>query len=271
MTAPYYEAAGITIYHGDCLDVLPQLAAVDLIVTSPPYNLGHSNGFGHWRNGDNRGGGGRTPRKWGGAGSAGIGYDRHDDAMPPAVYEVWQRQALTACWDRLTDRGAIYYNHRPRIQADGLWLPLTLNPGLPLRQIIIWTRAGGLNLTPTAYAPAHEWILVLAKPGFRLRDRAASGITDVWYIPQQPSADHPAPFPLGLPARAIETTRPAIVLDPFMGSGTTLRAAVDAGIRAIGIDISERYCEIAARRLDQGVLTLTTAHKTDYDAPDGTP
>ena len=65
---------------------------------------------------------------------------------------------------------------------------------------------------------------------------------------------HPAPFPESLPRRALETTDAASVLDPFMGSGTTLRAAKSLGKRATGIDCEERYCEMAARRLSQEVL-----------------
>ena len=76
------------------------------------------------------------------------------------------------------------------------------------------------------------------------------------YIPQETNTPHPAPFPLALAKRAVETTPAEVVLDPFCGSGTTLRAAKDLGRRAIGIEIEERYCEIAARRLQQSVLPL---------------
>jgi modification methylase len=252
---PYYDDGVCTIYHGDCLEVLPQMAPVDLIFTSPPYNLGVTTGggFGHWKDGDTRGGGG----KWRGSSpTGGIQYGAHDDAMPPAEYEAWQRKVLETCWSRLCDTGAIYYNHKPRIQASSLWLPLTLNPGLPVRQIITWARAGGINFAPTHYAPTYEWIIVFAKDGFRLKSRAASGIGDLWRVPQEGRNAHPAPFPLGLPARAIETTAPRSVLDPFMGSGTTLRAAKDAGVRAVGVEVEERWCEMAAKRLAQEALAL---------------
>jgi DNA modification methylase len=96
--------------------------------------------------------------------------------------------------------------------------------------------------------------MVFAKPGFRLKSKAASGIGDVWRVPQGSNPDHPAPFPLSLPAAAIETTSPSLVLDPFAGSGTTLRAAKDAGVRSVGVEISERYCELAAKRLTQDTL-----------------
>ena len=70
----------------------------------------------------------------------------------------------------------------------------------------------------------------------------------MWRVPQEPS-DHPCPFPIGLPARAIESAGPRTVLDPFAGSGTTLRAAKDAGVHAVGIEKSERYCEMIVKRL----------------------
>lgn len=247
LPTPYYEDDQAVIYNADCLDVLPHLAGVDLVFTSPPYNLGvNPNGvFGHWKDGGIHGGN----TKWKGVNEEGIGYVEHDDAMPIHRYQAWQQTVLAACWETLDDAGAIYYNHKPRVQAGGLWSPLSLNPDLPVRQIITWARAGGTCFTPTAYVPTYEWIIVFAKPKFRLKSRGASGAGDVWRIPQQADADHPASFPVALPATAIETVGPSLVLDPFMGVGKTLQAARLHGTRAIGIETSERYCEIAARRL----------------------
>lgn len=253
-SVPYYQDEWVTLYHGDCLDVLPTLGTFDLIFTSPPYNLGVSagGGFGHYTDAAGlrqRGGGG----KWTG-GALAHGYTEHGDAMPLEEYEAWQRECLSACWAQLSDNGAIYYNHKPRVQAGTLWLPLSLNPDLPVRQIITWARAGGVNFAPTHYVPTYEWIIVLAKPEFRLKSKGASGVGDVWRVSQETNLDHPAPFPVGLPARAIETVAPLSVLDPFVGSGTTLRAAKDAGVRAVGIESSELYCERAVRRLAQESL-----------------
>jgi DNA modification methylase len=248
VTTPYYADDLVTLYHGDCLDLLPQIAGVDAVITSPPYNLGVSTGggFGHYAEGQTHSGGG----KWKGpSAGGGIVYADHDDAMPYEQYVTWQRDVLTACWNALSDRGAIFYNHKPRVQASTLWLPTEMNPGLPLRQIIVWARAGGVNFAPTHYLPTHEWICVFAKQAWRLRSRGASGVGDVWTIPQDGQNRHPAPFPLGLPNRIIETAAPRLVCDPFSGSGTTLRAAKSAGVRAVGIELSERYCEMAAKRL----------------------
>jgi DNA modification methylase len=114
-----------------------------------------------------------------------------------------------------------------------------------------------MNFNPTAYVPTYEWIMIFAREQWRLRDKGASGAGDVWYVPQEPEAEHPAPFPLSLPVRAMETTPPGSVIDPFCGIGTTLRAAKDFGRKAIGIEICEKYCEVAARRLEQEVLEFS--------------
>jgi DNA modification methylase len=246
---PYYTEPGITIYHADCLDVLGTLPEVDMVFTSPPYNLGTTTGGGFGPGG-----------KWDG-GPLANGYTNHTDDMPTAAYEAWQREVLTACWGQLSDVGAIFYNHKPRVQDRTLWTPLDVNPNLPVRQIIIWTRGAGINFSPTHYLPTHEWIVIFAKPEWRLKSRGASGIGDVWYCTIDSDNEHPAPFPLGIPARAIETAAPRLVVDPFCGSGTTLRAAKDAGVPAIGIDNSEQYCEMAVNRLAQGSLFA-------FDQPD---
>lgn len=256
---PYYEHGGITIYLGDCREILPTISDVDLVFTSPPYNLGNTGGgmphkkLGHYdaRAGmTKRGGGG----KWSG-GALAFGYGVHTDNMPHDEYVEWQQTILRLCWSTLTDTGAIYYNHKPRILDGALVTPFVyLPPELPRRQVVIWARAGGVNFSPAFYLPTHEWIVILAKDAFRLKSKAASGVGDVWYVPQESNTAHPAPFPLALPARAIETVAPVLVLDPYCGSGTTLRAAKDAGVRAVGIEIEERYCEIAARRMGQETL-----------------
>lgn len=254
MSGPYYSDDFVTIYHGDCREVIEGTLAgwgrVDLVFTSPPYNMGTTTGggFGNYAAGaglGRRGGGG----KWANAALA-DGYDEHGDAMPVVEYEAWQTSVLRYCWSTLSDTGAIFYNHKPRPQGSKLWHPRKLVPdNMPIRQEIIWKRAGGINFAPTHYLPTYEVILVIAKGGWRLKSKGASGIGDVWDVPQETGSDHPCPFPLALPERAIETAGPSLVLDPFMGSGTSLLAAKRAGVKAIGIEKSERYCEMAAERL----------------------
>ena len=208
MTEPYYSDELVTLYHGDCQEVMRHLqdtdSGFDLVFTSPPYNLGVSAGGGFGPGG-----------KWTG-GALAHGYTDHDDAMPMDAYEGWQQEVLHDCWVCLSEQGAIFYNHKPRVQAKTLWTPLRLNPGLPLRQIITWSRSGGVNFAPTHYLPTYEWIMVLAKPGWRLKSKGASGVGDVWSVPQESNSTHPAPFPIGLPERAIESAGPSSVLDPAL-------------------------------------------------------
>lgn len=241
---PYYEEAGITLFHGDCLEVLPEIAQryeVGLVLTSPPYNLRDPEG----------------PKSLGGgtyAADVSKGYGEHDDAMPRGEYVNWQKDVLIACWDTLTEDGAIFYNHKPRVTGTRVLLPLELIPAeLPLRQIVIWDRGSGFNRRFHYFVPAHEWIMVIAKEAWRTTTRS---IDDVWRIPFETDSDHPAPFPLSLARRAVDSTAAEMILDPFAGSGTTLVAAKEAGRKAIGIEIEERFCEMTAKRLSQGTLSL---------------
>lgn len=246
---PYYDRDGIVIYCGDNADILPTLSGVDLIITSPPYNLQVTTGGG-FAQGDYVIRSQKRIGKWDG-GNLADGYATYNDAMSPGDYIAWQQSFLLSAWKTLTPTGAIFYNHKPRVQGGILQTPLDLNPNLPLRQIIIWKRAGGVNFSPSHYLPTHEWIMLLAKPDFRLKSQGASGVGDVWEFAQENNNPHPAPFPVELPARVIETTTPEIILDPFCGSGSTLIAAQNAHIRAIGIELSESYCKMAVDRLRQ--------------------
>lgn len=230
---PYYSDDAVTIYHARNEEVLPSLTGVGMVLTSPPYNLGQTQGT-EWK-------------------ALGSGYGTHDDTMTHVEYVAWQHKVLTMCWDTLADDGAIYYQHKPRVKDKGVLLPLELNPGLPLRQIITWDRGSGFMRQFTCYVPCYEWIMLMAKPAFRITTR---DVFDVWRIPPVSGSDHPAPFPLALATRAIRTTTAALIVDPFMGSGTTLRAAKDLGRKAIGIESHEPFCEMAAKRMAQGVLDL---------------
>lgn len=258
MIKPYYEEKGITIYHGTCLDVLPHIQAsgVDCVITSPPYNLGSEPWphLGNWKSGDSAGG----RSKWSNGSDAanGIQYGTHKDSMPWPEYVEWQHSVLASLWQLIPETGAIFYNHKPRVIGARLWTPFELVPSeTVIRQIIVWSRPGGMNYNATAFVPTHEWIMVLAKAGFRLKSKGVSGMGDVWTMTPDKNP-HPAPFPLKLPLRVLEATGAQVVLDPFMGSGTTLRAAKNLGRKAIGIEIEERYCEMAIKRLSQEVMEL---------------
>lgn len=251
---PYYDEGGITIYHGDNREVLPIVAdafgPVDLVFTSPPYNLGISpGGCGSGFYTPSRSG--RTATKWSGFN----GYEIHDDAMPMNEYEQWQRWVLDLCWQMCSRRGAIFYNHKPRIFFGEVWLPTVLNPGLPLRQIIMWDpTTRGVALGKRHYTPYVQWLMLFAREQYEI-SYAASADGDLWRVPMDKfTGDHPAPFPQALPARAMRAAPAGLALDPHMGSGSTLAAARACGWRAIGIDSNERYCELAVSRVRAPML-----------------
>lgn len=228
-----------TLHHGDCLTVLREMPAqsVDLVFTSPPYNKGES---AHWTS---KAQGGTLARR------TALEYTDHDDNMPWEQYVTWLQDVLRECWRVLRPTGAIYFNHKPRPFNKELQTPLLFNPGLPLRQIIIWYHRGCVNYSRSHYAPTCEWVCVFAGKDFNLKDRSASKIGDVWCIPPEPLGAHPAPFPVALPRRALESTESRIVLDPFCGSGSTGVAALELGRQFIGIDISRQYLDLAEARL----------------------
>jgi len=76
-------------------------------------------------------------------------------------------------------------------------------------------------------------------------------IGDVWRATPDVNTEHPAPFPVSLPGRALETTGATSLLDPFSGSGSALVAAVSRGVRAVGVELSANYCALSAKRLQQ--------------------
>jgi DNA modification methylase len=241
---PYYKDGNVTIYHGDCMEILPAINNIDMVFTSPPYNLGTTNG-------------GRSGMHAGSLSAKSLsgGYEDYGDAMPQDEYNAWQCEVVDALWETLSDNGAIFYNHKPRVQGGTVVLPTMYGQKLPLRQIITWDRGIGMNFSTSFFLPKSEWILIWAKRDWRLTSKSDSIIGDVWHIsPEMGNTNHPAPFPIALPLTAIGATSAETVLDPFAGSGTTLRAAKDLGRKAIGIELSEKYCEIAATRLSQEVL-----------------
>jgi DNA modification methylase len=248
----YYIDNDVTLHHGDCLEVLRVLPdeCVDIVVTSPPYNMGlvpGGNGRGMYR-----------PGASSKAGRFRDGYGAHDDAMPQDAYDAWQRLVIAECWR--VSRMAVFYNHRPRVEHGKLRLPLGLNFGAPLRQIIVWDRGTGIDVNLRNFCTRQEHIYLLAKPDFRVVDLSASGLGDVWRLGMEHrETGHPAPFPVSLPTRCIEASGARSVLDPFCGSGTTLRAAKDLGITGVGIELEERFCRIAVERLAQDVLDFGAA------------
>ena len=214
--------------------------SIDLIVTSPPYNLRNTSGGGL-----NSSGGSNFWKYC----ELINGYETHDDCMPHEKYVEWQRSCLTAMMRLVKENGAIFYNHKWRVQNGLIQDRADIVNGFPVRQIIIWERGGGMNFNPGYFLPNYEVIYLICKPEFRLSAKA-NGLGCVWRIPHESNNPHPAPFPVELPRRCIQSTEAQIVLDPFMGSGTTAIAARKCNRDWIGFEQSKAYCEMAHARLE---------------------
>lgn len=235
------------IYCGDCIGIMKSIpnANIGVIITSPPYNLKNSTG-----NGLKNGSGGKWPQA-----ALLNGYKNHADDMPYPEYVTWQRKCLDAMMRVLRPDGAIFYNHKWRVQNGLLQDRAEIVAGFPVRQIIIWKRKGGINFNAGYFLPTYEVIYLIAKSDFKLRPKA-NAVGDVWEIPQEQDNPHPAPFPIELPRRCIASTTDGVILDPFMGSGTTAMAAEILGRKWIGIEISEEYCKLAEKRIEKYRITL---------------
>jgi site-specific DNA-methyltransferase (adenine-specific) len=231
---PYYEQEGITIYHGDCREVLPTLDPVDALITDPPYGVNLTTKTSDFRDSANFDGGASL--------KASVLYGDDPDDIRRLIGEVMP-VALS-----LAKRALIF-------------------PGTRMMWAYPEARAVGGVFTPSG-AGRSSWgfqcvhpILFYGRDPF-LED--GQGNRPNGFRTEQPNLeriDHPCPKPLSWMRWCVSrgTREGETILDPFMGSGTTLRAAKDLGRQAIGIEIEERYCEIAARRLQQSVLPLGVA------------
>lgn len=209
----YYEDSAVTIYHGDCREILPTLPKVDLVVTDPPYGINH-----------------------------------------PCNFKTRGRGMLAECRDY------------PDVYGDNK----TFDPAVWISDpCILW----GANHFSSRLPDSSGW-LVWDKERPEDLDQATCELAwsnvvrgvrrfrYLWHGMIRAGHDvleHPTQKPVALMVWCLQlrwTKNFQTILDPFMGSGTTLRAAKDLGRKAIGIEIEERYCEIAAKRMAQEVLQL---------------
>ena len=215
---PYYEHAGITIYHGDCREFLSELPPIDAVISDPPYGIHFDTDYTKFTSGlDVK----RRIHK------PVYGDDQPFDPSP------WLRFRSVVLW------GANIYSSRlPR----GSWL--------------VWDKRFSNGSAFLADAEA-AWM----NSGYGIH---LLSVTQQGFIRPEP-IEHPTQKPVAVMRWCIEKARPkGIILDPYMGSGTTLVAAKNLGHTAIGIEIEEEYCEIAARRLSQEVLPFDRSEQKGH-------
>lgn len=230
---PYFERDGVTIYHGDCREILPALDPVDVVLTDPPYSDRTHEGA---RSGNTKGG---TVR----AGSQSLGID-FDPTTPEGL-----RTVFAMCAPKRWLISFIDYHMVPDLED-------APPKGIRGVRMGIWVKP---NSAPqfTGDRPGQGWEAIwIAHRTEAGRMRWNGGGHHAVWTHSVERGEHPTtkPLPLVRTLTSLFTEDGETVLDPFMGSGTTLVAARDMGRRAIGIELEERYCEIAAKRLAQGLL-----------------
>ena len=114
--------------------------------------------------------------------------------MPHKEYVAWQRDCLKQMMRVIPEDGAIFYNHKWRVQGGLLQDRQDIVGDFPVRQVIIWKRKGGLNFNSGYFLPTYEVIYLIAKPNFELVDKANTH-GDVWEFTQEMNNKHPAAFP----------------------------------------------------------------------------
>lgn len=223
---PYYKESGITIYHGDCREILPLLDPVDLILTDPPYGIDYVTA---WRSRNDKL---RSPIQ--------------NDSDLACVAEAWKIAIGILKNDRHW-----YSFASPRM------IPIAAEIFENSKHILAWDKGdrGTVGDLECGFGEAWEAIFYGMKGRRPLNGKRPRTIIRYdWSGTMDPL--HPTVKPIDLLSRLISWSSniEEVILDMFCGSGTTLAAAKLLGRHAIGIDIHEAYCEIAANRLRQGVL-----------------
>jgi len=224
---------------GDCLKVMKDIPdkSINLVITSPPYNK-HSANKKH------------DPKDaWV---KSAISYGEFKDDLPEKDYQKNQKEVLEECLRVLKDDGSIFYNHKPRLVNHKAIFPHEWLLSFNIRQMIIWDRGNSPVLDPIRFMPIVEYIFWITKGRFSPKfNPEAFHYKEIWRINPEKNNPHPAPFPSEIPKRCIVACSQEndLILDPFLGSGTTAVACKELGRRFIGIEISEEYCKIAEHRL----------------------
>lgn len=263
---PAYDRHGVVLYEGDCLDLLEKLppGLVDLTVTSPPYNIGKE----------------------------------YEARLGVEEYLDWCERWISGVYRATAPNGAFWLNlgyMAVPTRARAIPIPYLLWDRVPfyLVQEIVWHYGAGVAAR-RAYSPRNEKFLWYArdendfyfdldavrdpnikypnqfKNGRRKVNLAGKNPSDVWTFPKVTSGKnrssrertrHPAQFPSAVIERIVKGGSPseALVLDPFMGSGTTAEVALGLGRPVVGIELNPDYLEIAISRLEKAAETIATA------------
>lgn len=229
------------VTQGDCLEVMREIPdkSVDYVITSPPYNLGGD--FHTMIAGKRVSYGGYASKK--------------NDNMAEQDYQDWQLRVLSELYRTLKDDGVLFYNHKNRIKNGSIISPYewVIKTEFNISQVVVLNFKSTANVDKRRFFPVHELLFVLTKsPETKLKNNEC--LTDVWEMKKVPRkrSGHPATFHEILPQRclsAVNIESDTIVLDPFTGTGTTLKVAKSLGCNYIGIEIERSYANMAREAL----------------------
>ncbi len=218
---PYFRDDSVVIFHADCRDILPKMPKVDLVLTDPPYGVTYQS--------NHRVGQGSTPISNDGT-RLSLRLYRDTLALFDAAHVLWFTR-----WDAWPDVWEI------------------LGSRFPLRGLLVWDKGHPGMGDLKHWGPSYE-LIASAGYGETIGSRDCSVLA---FSPVPPARrEHPTEKPAELLSYLIRKLDAQTILDPFMGSGTTLRAAKDLGRYAVGIEIELKYCQIAAKRMSQTVMAL---------------
>ena len=239
MPEPYYQDESVTLYHGDCLEILNGLPneSVDAVVTDPPYASGARTEAG---------------KSSSGAMVRGLRWSAKpitNDQMTSTGFVWLLREVSSASRHALVDGGtfAAFIDWRQWPNLVGA----VESTNMRVNGMVVWDKESyGLG---NGFRSQHELVLYASKGVPAVHDRSTGNVLRAKRVPND---DHPSPKPVSLMEEIVRVCAPdgGLVVDPFAGGGATLLAARNLGRRCIGIEIEERYCEVIANRLAQGVL-----------------
>lgn len=239
---PYYEDDAVTLYHGDSREGLAGMAdrSVATVITDPPYSdHTHSN---------TRANSGAAKRHGNRVLSGTLGFD--SISLADLTWSVTQMGRVSSGWVVAT----LDYKHAFRLDAEP-------PAGLRMLRVGVWVKPNPMpQISGDRPAPGWEAIAFLHRDDIRPKWNGG-GRAGVWNVRSEQKVGHPTAKPLSMIRDWVTLfSNPGdVILDPFAGSGTTLRAASDTGRKAIGYEIDESYCEIAAKRLTQQAFVFEDA------------
>ena len=229
------------LLHGDTLSILREMPneIIDVGITSPPYNKQEKNN------------GGLVKK---------VIYSDYKDKLPEIEYQKRQVEVLDEIYRITKKGGSFFYNHKTRWVDGEMFHPMDWlrKTRWVIKQEIIWDRTIAANIRGWRFWQTEERIYWLYKPigenkkGKELQSKDAK-MTSIWRAVPENHNPHPAPFPLWLPTRIILSIlagkRSGLVLDPYVGSGTTTLSAKILGFDYVGIDVSNEYLKYAKERM----------------------